>query len=161
MNKAVFLDRDGVINVERGDYTFRPEDFEFTTGLMEAVKAWHDKGYLLVVITNQGGISKGRYGRREVEVLNALIKEQFEFNGSPVQAIYYCPHHDVMERCLCRKPGSLMIEKALARFDIDPSRSYMIGDSERDIIAAENAGVTGIKVEANLNWLNFDHSQIA
>jgi D-glycero-D-manno-heptose 1,7-bisphosphate phosphatase len=153
MNKAVFLDRDGVLNRERGDYTWLPEDFEINEGVAEALKLFSDKGYLLIVITNQGGIARGLYTEGHVEQLNERLSQYCRERGVELTEIYYCPHHPDYGKCLCRKPGSLLLEKAIARFRIDPAQSYFVGDSERDCIAGAAAGVTTIKTEANSNLL--------
>jgi D-glycero-D-manno-heptose 1,7-bisphosphate phosphatase len=147
--KAIFLDRDGVINYDLLDYTWRIKDFRFLPGVFEACAEFIRKGYLLIVITNQGGIAKGIYDHEHVKVLHEHMIEVFTKANVPLTEIYYCPHHDAIEKCLCRKPGSLMVEKALARFDIDPSQSYFIGDRDRDIKCGENAGVKGILVHVN------------
>lgn len=146
--KAVFLDRDGVINVERG-YTHKLEDFVILPDLMDVLKILKSKGYLLIVVSNQSGIAKGLYKQSDVEVLHAFMTKEFTKNGIKISEIYYCVHHPDISRCICRKPDSLFVEKALARFDINPSMSYFIGDKERDTAAAEKAGVKGILIEAN------------
>lgn len=149
MNKAVFLDRDGVINRERGEYTFRVEDFEFLDGVEEALKTFGERGYLLIIISNQSGIAKGLYGIEDVEKINTHILNYFKTKNIDIAEIYYCPHHDDYGKCLCRKPAALMLEKALARFQIDPASSYMIGDMDRDIEAATKLGIKGIKILPN------------
>lgn len=149
MSKAIFLDRDGVINRERGDYTFKIEDFSFVNGIIEACQQWIKKGYKLIVITNQGGIAKGRYGHEDVKKLHEHITSEFYDQGVYLDGIYYCPHHDSIEKCFCRKPGPLMIERALKQYRLNPDKCVMIGDSERDIIAANRAGVKGFKINAN------------
>jgi len=149
MNKAIFLDRDGVINNDVLNYTWRIDDFEFLPGVFESCKFLIKKGYLLIVITNQGGIAKGLYNHSDVEKLHNYMLQQFSEEGIKITEIYYCPHHDSTGKCLCRKPGSLLVEKALARFEIDPKASFFIGDRDRDIIAAESAGVKGILTEVN------------
>lgn len=149
MNKAVFLDRDGVINRERGEYTFRVEDFEFLDGVEEALKTFGERGYLLIIISNQSGIAKGLYGIEDVEKINTHILNYFKAKNIDITEIYYCPHHDDYGKCLCRKPAALMLEKALARFQIDPASSYMIGDMDRDIEAATKLGIKGIKILPN------------
>jgi D-glycero-D-manno-heptose 1,7-bisphosphate phosphatase len=154
MNKAVFLDRDGVLNRERGEYTYLEKDFELNEGVIEALRIFRDKGYLLVVITNQSGIAKGVYSLDQLEKINHLLTELLGNEGISLTEIYYCPHHPDKSRCLCRKPGSLLLEKALARFSIDPDRSYFIGDAERDIVAGSAAGVKTIRIEPNSNLLN-------
>lgn len=151
MNKAVFFDRDGVINFDPGDYTFLLEEFKINDGIIPALKKLHSNGYLLLIITNQGGIAKGLYTREHVEIIHRHLIGELKREDIELTEIYYCPHHSDMENCLCRKPGSINIEKALARFNIDPGKSFMIGDKQRDVEAAENAGVKGIKVDVNEN----------
>jgi D-glycero-D-manno-heptose 1,7-bisphosphate phosphatase len=150
MNKAVFLDRDGVINVERG-YTHRLEDFTILPDLIEVLQLLQKKNYLLIVISNQSGIAKGLYKQSEVEVLHKYMIDEFAKNGITLSEIYYCIHHPDISNCICRKPDSLFVEKALARFNIDASKSYFIGDKERDTEAAEKGGVKGILIEANIS----------
>ena len=148
--KAVFLDRDGVINVERG-YTHRLEDFVILPDLLEVLQLLQQKGYLLIVVSNQSGIAKGLYKQSEVEILHKFMVEEFTKNGIKLSEIYYCVHHPDVSKCICRKPDSLFVEKALARFNIDAKKSYFIGDKERDTEAAEKAGVKGILIEANIS----------
>jgi D-glycero-D-manno-heptose 1,7-bisphosphate phosphatase len=150
-NKAIFLDRDGVVNKERGYYTWKIEDFEFTSGLFEFLKKIKNKGYFIFIITNQGGIAKKVYDFTDVEKLNNYIFEKFQENNTPLTDLYYCPHHSDLEKCLCRKPDSLMLEKAIARYKINPSESYFIGDNQRDVDAGNKAGVQSIKIEPNQN----------
>ena len=151
MNKAVFLDRDGVINFDPGDYTYKLEEFKINKGIIQNLKRLHENGYLLILITNQGGISKKIYTHNHVEAIHKYLAEKLNKVNVQLAEIYYCPHHSINEKCICRKPNSLMIEKALARFNIDPNKSYMIGDKIRDVEAAEKAGVKGIKIELNEN----------
>ncbi len=149
MNKAIFLDRDGVINYDPDDYIYRMEDFRFLDNLFEIVKEVSKKGYLIVVITNQGGMDKNRFTGEDVERIHAHVEKGFSENGTPITEIYYCPHHSDLQKCLCRKPGSLMVERALAKYNIDPAKSYFIGDKQHDIVCAEGAGVKGIKIDVN------------
>lgn len=146
---ALFLDRDGVINRERGEHTWRPEDFEVLPGVAEALNAVRAKGLLVVVVTNQSGIGLGLYGHGDVERLHAYLQGRLARQGARLDAVYYCPHHPSQGRCLCRKPGSLLLERALARFHIDPARSLMVGDRPRDVEAAGAAGVRGVLVPPN------------
>jgi D-glycero-D-manno-heptose 1,7-bisphosphate phosphatase len=148
MNKAIFLDRDGVINLERG-FTYRIEDFQLLPGLIEALTEFRRRGYLLIVVSNQSGIAKGLYKQTDVEVLHAHMNDTLKKSGLAFDEIYYCVHHPDQSRCICRKPDSLFIEKSLARFNIDPARSFFIGDKERDTEAGQKAGVTGILIKAN------------
>jgi D-glycero-D-manno-heptose 1,7-bisphosphate phosphatase len=153
MNKAVFLDRDGVINREMGEYTYRKEDFVLNEGLAEALKIIQEKGFLLIIISNQGGISKGIFSNKEVEALHNILVSSLSDYGVKITDFFYCPHHSDVEACLCRKPGSLLIEKAIALHNIDPFRSYMIGDHDRDMLAGQNAGLRTIKVTPNQNLM--------
>jgi D-glycero-D-manno-heptose 1,7-bisphosphate phosphatase len=147
-NKAVFLDRDGVVNFERG-YTYKLNDFKILPDLIKTLIVLRDKGYLLIIISNQGGIAKGVYTGDDVEVLHDYLIEELKKSSINLSEIYYCKHHNEYGKCICRKPNSLMVEKALARFEIDPANSYFIGDKERDILAGEKVGVKGILIKAN------------
>lgn len=148
-NKALFLDRDGVINRERGEYTFKVEDFEILPSVISSLKLAQEKGYKLIIITNQGGIAKGLYTHKDVEIAHEYLKSELTRNGIQLTDIFYSPHHQDYSKSLGRKPASLMFEKAIAIYDVDTSRSIMIGDSERDIIASEKVGIKGIKIEPN------------
>lgn len=149
MNKAIFLDRDGVINHDPGDYTKSLEEFHILPGVMDAMKAFYDAGYKLIVITNQGGVAKGLYGLDEVERIHNYLKEECKKSGFELTDIYFSPHHESTGKSLSRKPGSLMIERAVARYNIDPSQSFMIGDKQRDLDAASPVGVNGILIGVN------------
>ena len=155
MNKVVFLDRDGVINFEPGDYTFEVEKFAIIEGLFDSLKILQEKGYQFIVITNQGGISKQLYNHSDVKSVHLYMEKCFEAAEIELLDIYYCPHHAVNEKCICRKPDSLMLEKAIARYNVDKMSSYFIGDSRRDVLAAEKAGVTGVQIEMNDSLLNY------
>jgi D-glycero-D-manno-heptose 1,7-bisphosphate phosphatase len=148
-NKAIFFDRDGIINKERGDYTWKPEDFEILPGVGEFMAAMKKRGYLLIIITNQGGISKGLYTHENyLEVEKIMLSFLNKQNVMP-DAVYYCPHHPSVTQCICRKPDSLMIEKAISRFSINASSSYFIGDAPRDAEAALKCGVAPILIPSN------------
>lgn len=151
MNKAIFLDRDGVINFDPGDYTYNLSEFKLNDGIIENLKTLYDNGFLLIIITNQGGISKKLYTHQDVEEIHKYLANELGKVNVQLAEIYYCPHHSINENCICRKPNSLLIEKALARFDIDPKKSFMIGDKTRDVETAEKAGVKGIKTDVNEN----------
>lgn len=141
MNKCVFLDRDGVINKEIGDYIMTDEEYVIDDGVPEALRKLKDAGYLLVVITNQGGIAKGLYG-------HDLVKRNHDYTqevcGGVIDAFYYSPYHQKFSNSLSKKPGSLMFEKAMAKFNIDPSQSWMVGDRIRDLHGAAKVGVKGV-----------------
>jgi D-glycero-D-manno-heptose 1,7-bisphosphate phosphatase len=148
---AVFLDRDGTVNVDR-DYLYRVEEFEFEKGVVETLKYLYDKGYKLIIVSNQSGIARGYFTVSDVEKLHAFIKAEAEKNGFCFAGIYYCPHYkegivpEFAIDCACRKPGTEMIKKAAIDHDIDLSRSYMAGDKEADIIAGKKSGLKTILV---------------
>ncbi|MDR3366556.1 MAG: HAD family hydrolase [Prevotellaceae bacterium] len=150
MQKVVFLDRDGVINSDEGRYyVYRKEDFALTPRLGECLKRLQDAGFLLIVISNQSGVARGLYGVQEVERLHSFLREQMSALGVQLTELYICPHHPEAGKCLCRKPLPLLVQKALARYHVDASRSYLIGDRQTDMETARNAGIKGILVEAN------------
>ena len=151
--KAVFLDRDGVLNRERGQHTWRVEDFVLLPGVPVALRVLQDDGWLLVVVTNPSGIGLGLYGHADVAAVHGYLHGMLAEHGVKLTDVYYCPHHPSKGRCLCRKPGSLMLERAMARHGIDPDRSVMIGDRDRDMDAAAAARVRGIRVEGNQSLL--------
>lgn len=148
--KAVFLDRDGVLNEDPGDYTFKTEEFKVLHGVFESLKSWKEDGYALIVITNQGGIDKKLYDFDDVEAVHQYFQGMCILHGFVIDDFYYCPHHiHASGKCLCRKPGSLMIEKALHKYKLDPANCVMIGDKQRDMDAAAGAGVKGILIQTN------------
>lgn len=153
MNKAVLLDRDGVINRERDGYTYRIEDFVILPDVVQALKTLEQKGYLLIIISNQSGIAKGVFSMSDVEKLHAHLLAQLVKEDIDIKEIYYCPHHPEFGSCICRKPDSLLVEKALARFNIDRTKSYFIGDKERDVLAGKKVGVQGILIDSNSSLL--------
>ncbi len=143
-NKCIFLDRDGVLNVDRVDYVYRMEEFIIPPGVGEALRALKDAGYLLVIITNQSGIAKGVYKREDVYMFHQAIQDG---TGVELDDIYFCPYHEKFDsHSLTRKPGSLMIEKAAAKYEVDMDASWMVGDHERDITAGTRAGLRTIRL---------------
>jgi D-glycero-D-manno-heptose 1,7-bisphosphate phosphatase len=141
MNKALFIDRDGVINIDRG-HVFLKEDFEFSPGIFDLCRKYSDAGYLFIVITNQAGIAKGIYTEAAFLKLTDWMTAEFKKNGIIISKVCYCPHHpDVTGPCECRKPKPGMILKAKDEFDIDLSQSVLIGDMENDLQAGRNAGI--------------------
>ena len=148
-HKAVFLDRDGVINRERGEHTWELADFEVLPDVPGTIARLRDLGYLCIVISNQSGIGMGLYSHVQVEALHDYLHHHLDQYGTRLDAIYYCPHHPSRGRCLCRKPGGLLLERAIARYGIDPTLSLLVGDRERDVEAARSVGVRGILVRAN------------
>jgi len=152
MNKAIFFDRDGVINNDEGlYYIYKIEDLKLNDGIVENIAMLSKLGFLIIIVSNQGGIAKGIYKKDDVEKINNIIIKKVQEKGGQIAEIYYCPHHEEIMHCLCRKPSPLLIEKAIARFNIDKNKSWFIGDSNRDIEAAKNAGIKGILVPKNTN----------
>lgn len=149
MKKGLFLDRDGVINRELGAHTTRLADFDILPGTPEAIAAAGAAGWVVVIITNQSGIGLGLYDHAAVEAMHAHLRTVLRKGGGSVADILYCPHHPQQGRCLCRKPGSLLLERAAARHGIDLGASVMIGDRQRDVDAATGAGARGILVAPN------------
>jgi D-glycero-D-manno-heptose 1,7-bisphosphate phosphatase len=141
MNKALFLDRDGVINVEK-DYLYKIEDFEFIDGIFKVCNYYQNLGYKIIVVTNQSGIARRYYSEDDFkEVTNWMINE-FKILGINISKVYHCPHHpDISGACECRKPKPGMLLNAAKEFDIDLKNSVIIGDKERDIEAGLNAGL--------------------
>ena len=137
-NRAVFLDRDGVLNQDRWDYTYRPDDFVVLDGAPQALQRLKVAGYFLVVVTNQAGIAKGLYTDREVWHCHQLLQHAC---GGLLDALYFAPGHPSVSESLSRKPDSLMIERAAARFGLDLAASWLVGDTRRDAQAGRKAGV--------------------
>jgi D-glycero-D-manno-heptose 1,7-bisphosphate phosphatase len=150
-NKAVFLDRDGTINVEKG-YLHRIEDFDFIPGAPQAIKLLKDAGFLVIVVTNQSGIARGYYSVRSVSLLHRHMDVELARSGVSVDAYYVCPHHPhgtiekYAKACKCRKPLPGMLLNAAEKFSIDMERSYMIGDKAADVEAGLRAGCRSLLV---------------
>lgn len=150
MKKAIFLDRDGVINDGTLYYTYKIEDFHFNEGIFEGLRLLRDAGFIFVVITNQAGIAKGEYTKEDVEILHMYMCDEFKKEGIIITDVFYCPHFpEISGPCECRKPGTKMIDDAVEKYDIDRSQSFLIGDGSRDIEAATKAGIVGIKINKN------------
>lgn len=138
MEKAIFLDRDGTINVDV-DYLHETDKLVFIDGAVEALALLKAQGYRLIVISNQSGIGRGYFGVREVECLHAHMNRILQKHGAAIDAFYYCPHVE-QDRCACRKPQTGLIDRAAAEWDIDLQQSYMVGDREADVMTAVRAG---------------------
>jgi len=149
--KAIFLDRDGTINVEK-NYLHKIEDFQYEDKVPEALKILKNLGYILIVVTNQAGIGRGYYTEKDLEKLNNfLIKDSQKFGGN-IEKIYYCPHHpthgvgNYKENCSCRKPENGMIEEGIKNFHIDREKSFIVGDKFSDLMAGIKSGISPILV---------------
>ena len=156
MNKAIFLDRDGVlINNQHHYYIWKSSQMEFIDGVFENLNMLQQKGFQLYIVSNQGGISRGLYTKENILTLHKELIETFRKNQVTISDILFCPHHSEKEKCLCRKPESLMIDKLVAKYDLNAQQSTLIGDSESDMKAAAMAGIHGIKITANQNIFPF------
>lgn len=141
LRKALFLDRDGVVNVEK-NYLHKIEDFELMEGILDVCRMYQDAGYLIIIVTNQSGISRGYYTEEDFTRLSQWMVEHFNQLGVTITHIYHCPHHESIDGvCECRKPEPGMLLLAQKEYDLDMASSVMIGDNERDIEAAQKAGV--------------------
>lgn len=155
--KAVFLDRDGVLNREIGRYLHNLDEFELLPHVADVLRQFRQKGFLLIVISNQGGIAKGEVDKETVDAMFDRLNSDLKDNGAQLDAWYYCPHHPDVGPCRCRKPDSLLFEQAIEWYEIDPAASYMIGDRERDMEAAAKVGVRGILIESNQDLRTVAH----
>jgi D-glycero-D-manno-heptose 1,7-bisphosphate phosphatase len=149
---VVFLDRDGVINkkMPENNYVKNPEEFVFLPGSFQALKLLKEKDFLVVVVTNQRCIAKGIIDENQLNNIHKQMNEKIQLNAGRIDAIYICPH-DISDHCICRKPNAGLFLKAIEDFDhrgieIDIGRSFMIGDSEKDIVAGKAAGLQAILV---------------
>ncbi|MDD5156424.1 D-glycero-beta-D-manno-heptose 1,7-bisphosphate 7-phosphatase [Sulfurimonas sp.] len=141
MNKALFLDRDGVVNIEI-NYLYKIEDFIFVDGIFELCKHYQELGYALFVVTNQSGIARGYYTDENFNTLTSWMIKEFLKHSIEIKKTYYCPHFpEISGECSCRKPNSGMLLQARNEFDIDLENSILIGDKESDIEAAIGAGL--------------------
>lgn len=156
MNKAIFLDRDGVlINNQHHYYIWESAQLEFIEGVFENLILLQQKGFQLFIVSNQGGISRGLYSKVNIQELHEELIQIFSKNQINISEILFCPHHSEIEKCLCRKPQSLMIDKLLAKYELNPTESIMIGDSQSDMTAAAMAGIQGIRITPNENMFPF------
>lgn len=135
--KALFLDRDGVVNVDKG-YVYKEQDFEFCDGIFELCQLFLSKDYQIFIITNQSGIARGFYSEEEFKQLSHFMCANFEKNGVKITQIYHCPH---LDGCNCRKPKPGMILQAQKDFKVNLANSVFIGDNLSDMQAGKNAGV--------------------
>lgn len=150
MKRAVFLDRDGTVNVEK-EYLYQIQDFEFVPGAVDAIRILNEAGFFVVVVTNQSGVARGYYTEEDIELLHRHIASELEKSGARVDAWLYCPHHpdgrgSYALPCDCRKPMPGMLKEAARRFDIDLGDSVMIGDKLADVGAGMSAGCRTILV---------------
>ena len=151
MKKAIFLDRDGTINVEK-DYIYKSEDLVFEEGTIEALKTFKNLGYILIVVSNQSGIARGYFTEEDLNIFNNNMNEILKKNGIEITEFYCCPHHpdgigEYKKVCECRKPNNKMIEDAIKKYNIDREKSYMIGDKTSDIGAGIKSNLKTVLVK--------------
>ena len=138
-SRALFLDRDGVINIDHG-YVCKIEDFQFVDGIFEVLKKYQKLGFLLIVVTNQSGIGRGYYSSEDFKTVTDWMLDILEKKDIFIDEVFHC-NHEPDSGCKCRKPAPGMLFEACEKFDIDMENSWMIGDKKSDIDAAHNAGV--------------------
>ena len=148
---AVFLDRDGTINEEVG-YLDHPEKLRLIPGVAGAIRRLNTAGFKTVVVTNQSGVARGFFDEGVVAAIHARLEELLRAEGALIDGFYFCPHHptagkgDYLRACPCRKPEPGLLLQAIAELQLDPLRSFMIGDTLKDIEAGARAGIRGILV---------------
>ena len=158
-NKVVFLDRDGVINIDKG-YVYQKKDFIFISGAIEALQYLQSLNYELIVVTNQSGIARGFFEEKDFKSLSKYMLETLESSNILIKDIFFCPHlpnaliKKYDKTCSCRKPKSGMIEDAIKKYNIDRENSILIGDSQRDIEAGKSAKIKSFLFKGD-NLYNF------
>lgn len=145
MNKAIFLDRDGTLNIDYG-YVHEIDQFHFIEGSIEALQQLKQMGYLLVLVSNQSGIARGYFSEQQFLQLTEWMDWSLADRGVDLDGIYYCPHHpdgigEFKQDCNCRKPKAGMLGQAIKELKIDPACSIMIGDKMEDMMAGKSAGI--------------------
>lgn len=153
MAKALFLDRDGVINVNRDDYVKSWDEFEFLPDAKKAIKRINDSDFMLILITNQSPIGRGIFGHERLDEIHKKMLHELGQLDCRIDAIYYCPHKPD-DNCDCRKPKPGLILKAASDFNIDLENSWMIGDSKSDLEAGTRAGCKTAKVDSQNSLLS-------
>ncbi|MBI5630315.1 MAG: HAD family hydrolase [Elusimicrobia bacterium] len=148
MNRAVFLDRDGVI-VEEVNYLCDPRELKLLPGAAKAIARLRKAGFKVIVVSNQSGVARGFLSLARLEQIHRRLESLLHKQGAGLDAVYFCPHHPEFGRrqaCLCRKPGTEMLEKAAKKFDLEMKSCYLVGDTTTDMRAAYNAGCKGLLV---------------
>ena len=154
MNKAIFLDRDGTINVEK-HYLYKISDFEFLPGVVDALRKLQRAGYLLIIVTNQSGIGRGYYTEGDFQKLNDWMVSTLKEQGVTIADVYYCPHlpdaqvEEYRKECNCRKPKLGMYQQAILDYNIQIGQSYAIGDKIRDCAICESSPCKGFLIGKN------------
>lgn len=143
MNRAAFFDRDGTINVDFG-YVYEPEKLAFVKGVPELIRSYNERGFLVIVISNQSGIARGLYSEEQMHRFNAYMNDRLKAQyGAHIDAFYFCPHlPEITGECDCRKPKPGLFLRAIKDYNIDPEASLSFGDSKRDEEASRAAGIS-------------------
>ncbi len=139
MKKALFLDRDGIINIDHG-YVSRIDDFEFSQDIIRLLHLFQKEGYLFFIVTNQSGIGRGYYSEEDFQTLTDWMLKTFETQGITITEVYHCPHAPDT-KCNCRKPAIGMIKDTSENYGVSLANSWMIGDKQSDIDFSKNAGI--------------------
>ena len=149
--KALFLDRDGVVNIDK-HYLYKIEEFEFVDGIFELCHKYQNAGYLIFIITNQSGIGKKMYTQNDFDIITNWMVTEFKKEAITISEVFYCPHDpEESGPCDCRKPSPKMILDAATQYKIDLSDSVLIGDKISDIEAGKNSGIgTSILIKTNI-----------
>lgn len=153
MKKAIFLDRDGVINKKKSDHVKSVEEFQIFPFAIEAIKKINQLGFLVIIITNQSAINRGLMTHHDLDTIHQELQKSLKKNSGYVDAFYYCPHRSD-ENCTCRKPKSGLIKKAIDDFGINIENSWVIGDSEIDMEAGKSINCKTLKVDSTFNLLH-------
>lgn len=149
MNKAIFLDRDGTINIDYG-YVYEINKFDFIDGALDGLEILSKLGYLLIIITNQSGIGRGYFNEEDFNKLNKYMVDKMKERNINISKVYFCPHVD-NDNCNCRKPKLGLFYQAIEEFDIDINKSYAVGDKERDLSICDCENVKGILLTEKMN----------
>lgn len=152
-NKAIFLDRDGVLNKEKSDYVKIPSELELFSYIGKCIKKIHELGFLAIVITNQSAVNRGLTTHENINLIHKEIQQNLKKFGTKIDAFYYCPHTP-KEFCSCRKPKTGLFDKAISDWNIDISLSWFIGDSQSDIEAGNLIGTKNILITKETNLEN-------
>lgn len=156
--KAAFLDRDGVINVDRG-YVYRPEDLLWVPGFLSFLRQLLHLGYMPVVVTNQSGVARGNFTLKDVELFHNYIRQLLRKEGLDLEVFLVCPHHpqgsvpSFTKKCLCRKPGTQLVDNWLSSqgWEIDRERSFFLGDRHSDVLCGRALGITSLQLLGDLH----------
>ncbi len=165
-NRAVFLDRDGVITQEPPHYAHELSQLELIPKSADAIRLLNENGFVVVIVSNQAGIARGYYQEEDAILFNQALKERLAQNGACIDAIYYCPHHPeaTVERyrvdCNCRKPKPGMLIKAGKELNVDLRQSFIVGDKLSDIETGERVGCKTILVKTGYGAEELKHSHV-